>query len=54
MSKYKNPVCRGSFMLGTACGKCERCMEQKENMNGEVKKSEGEFIELKGDDLSCG
>ena len=24
---YKNPVCRGSFMLGTACGRCERCNE---------------------------
>lgn len=51
MSKYKNPVCRGSYALGTACGKCERCMEQKENMNGEVKKSEGEFIELKVEDF---
>ena len=29
MSKqYKNPVCRGSHALGTACGKCDRCRDQ--------------------------
>jgi len=27
MTKYKNSVCRGSWALGTACGKCERCKE---------------------------
>jgi len=25
---YKNLVCKGSFMFGTACGTCERCEEQ--------------------------
>lgn len=29
MSDYKNPVCMGSFELGTACGICERCVELK-------------------------
>ena len=23
--EYKNPVCRGSFLLGSACNRCERC-----------------------------
>lgn len=27
MKEYKNPVCRGDYRLGTACGMCERCME---------------------------
>lgn len=27
--KYKKPVCRGAFALGTACGNCERCEEER-------------------------
>lgn len=30
--KYKNPVCRGSYALGTACGVCERCLENRPAM----------------------
>ncbi len=26
---YNRPVCRGSKALGTACGSCERCLEEK-------------------------
>lgn len=29
MPKYERPVCRGSWTLGTACGRCERCAETK-------------------------
>lgn len=32
MSKYKHPVCRGSMVLGTGCGKCERCEEYKKQV----------------------
>lgn len=32
MSDYSGPVCRGSWALGTACGKCERCLETKPPM----------------------
>jgi hypothetical protein len=30
---YKNAVCRGSVFLGTGCGHCERCTEEKLRMN---------------------
>lgn len=29
MSEYTGPVCRGSWALGTACKRCERCIETK-------------------------
>lgn len=29
-SKYKNAVCKGSYIFGTACGHCERCKEEIE------------------------
>lgn len=29
MSKYTGPVCRGSWALGTACKRCERCIDTK-------------------------
>lgn len=29
MSQYKNPVCRGSYELGTACRTCEKCVDER-------------------------
>lgn len=29
---YKNATCRGSYALGTACGHCERCADDRERM----------------------
>ena len=30
--KYSRPTCRGSYMLRTACGHCERCAEERARM----------------------
>ena len=30
---YKNPTCRGSYALGSACGFCERCQDELHQMN---------------------
>lgn len=32
MAEYKRPVCRGSFVLGSACRKCERCDKEFERL----------------------
>lgn len=29
MTKYKNPTCRGCYQFGTACGHCEKCVEER-------------------------
>jgi hypothetical protein len=29
MTAYKNPVCRGSWLIGNNCKTCERCLETK-------------------------
>lgn len=35
--EYKNPVCKGSVMFGTACGRCERCEEEMYGKSAEHK-----------------
>ena len=45
-------TCKGGYLFGTACGNCDRCTEELAKMSkDEVKKSEGEFIELKVEDF---
>jgi hypothetical protein len=34
MAEYKRAVCRGSYALGTACGRCERCEEERARLRG--------------------
>lgn len=33
---YKIPVCRGSFALNTACGRCERCHDEAIRIHGKI------------------
>ena len=35
MNEYKRPVCRGGFSLNTACGRCERCDEERAKIREE-------------------
>lgn len=29
--KSDEVICKGDFILGTACGKCSKCLEQKKS-----------------------
>jgi hypothetical protein len=32
-SNYHKPTCRGCYALGTACGSCERCIDERSRMS---------------------
>jgi hypothetical protein len=34
MSFQSGGMCKGSFAIGSACGKCSRCLDELEQMNG--------------------
>lgn len=38
--KKDDPTCRGSYLLGTACGKCSRCLEEQKIIKKAQKKKE--------------
>jgi hypothetical protein len=33
MTNYQNATCRGSYALGTACGHCERCADERARLD---------------------
>jgi hypothetical protein len=33
MSEYKAATCKGSYLLGSACGHCERCADELKRLN---------------------
>lgn len=33
---YKGPICRGSYLLGTACGRCEKCEAERKQRHPSV------------------
>lgn len=46
-SKYKNAVCKGSYIFGTACGHCERCKEEIEKNGKEWNTMNEQLEEIK-------
>lgn len=46
--EYKHPVCRGSWALGTSCGKCERCLATRPSytLNKEQQTKQSRITEL--------
>ncbi len=47
---YKNPVCKGAFIFGTACGTCERCLENLKQISANTGlKSKAEYDQLLAD-----
>ena len=47
---FKKPTCRGSMALGTACGKCEKCKWEKEQIVGHKTLTDGSHVPLYKDE----
>jgi len=45
---YKGATCRGSYALGTACGNCERCDEERIKMDAVKDRANVNVVEVDG------
>ena len=43
---YQKAICRGSIMLGTACGRCERCDEERARIEAAMKEFQAKVDSL--------
>lgn len=50
--KYESAVCRGSYMLGSACCHCERCEEERAKLAASGKLTPDQRAQMIGADVS--